>query len=341
MGMKTNKCCCGASVPPSLFVGISQSRSIILIRQYDMLGNVLTPTFWTLNTGIVASQPIDIACHPSGRVHIVTGDSKKLYTLDETGSVLWSKTDADTLLAVAVDSNMNVYTGGFNATVNKYDASGNHITSGGWPYVPAGPPYLSIRGISVDQLGNVYVCGLRVGGAAGSNLIKLSPAGTLLWQVYLGDGADSPANAGSACGDLSINAANTHLVVAKRGSATQTTAFIVNASTGSFTSARKNDNLAAEYNENGDYYTAGTNTANLKFNGSLVLSTGSSGMQEIVCDNVTDDAYVTQVRPSSTPRYNLFSCDSSGSYRWGVDLGATLTAQALEYSQGRLGAFGL
>lgn len=131
------------------------------------------------------------------------GDDAFLSKYDADGSLLWTKqfgTAAyDRAARVAVDglgsvytsgtTNGNIFGGGADALLNKFDSDGTLL----WSRQLGTAGRDQSTGVSVDGLGNIYISGYTDGSLEGLNsgeydafLSKYDPDGTLLWTRQLG-----------------------------------------------------------------------------------------------------------------------------------------------------------
>ena len=136
-----------------------------------------------LALGLSVGVPAGILDEPSpveitGEMIVVGGgrtSSITTRTLNASGSAGWSVDHGDTVFAVAIDSDGNIYTGGnviSSKTTRKYNSAGIEqwsVDHGDW-----------VRGIAVDSAGNVYTGGNRTGDLTTR---KYNGAGSLQWSV--------------------------------------------------------------------------------------------------------------------------------------------------------------
>jgi hypothetical protein len=169
----------------------------------------LGQSYWAATLTDTYSSPYDIGnaitTDSSGNVYVcgngVSNSSGSpnafVSKYDSSGTILWQRV-LDTgnasaqsyANAITVDSSGNVYVCGYafgvsgssnSAIVFKYDSSGTIL----WQRV-LGTTSVWAYGITIDNSGNVYVCGR---GSSSLNLIyKLNSSGTIQWQKTLDDG---------------------------------------------------------------------------------------------------------------------------------------------------------
>lgn len=339
---------------PRLFVGRRPADGEIgslRVITYDTDGHELNWHWWHEEDTDNPTGLRSIATDPNtGNVYVATYDQPgTIFAIDSAGAELWSVSiHPDDVNAVAVDQDGNVYWGGETGTIHKYDGTtGVEITAGGWPYTPSGTLFV-VTAICVDQSGNVYVGGGRLGGVAGTNCLAFDTSGTLLWAATLGDAGDTPANY-NYIGSIAINVANDELSVLKAATATQHSEFIVDPADGSFTGIAGflTGGVATCYDKDGNRFTA--HGANIYKNASLFYTlpgTGSPAVLGMTCERDTGKLYVVQNKPNAGDRPSIICLASDATLLWQFDPNAihysgSAQAQAIEHSDGRLGAFGV
>jgi len=294
------------------------------ILKYDLSGAPIGGTFWT--NAYAGTGLRDIAVDPTtGNLYLAV--YTRVVCVSSTGVELWSEINnlvgAETR-AIAVNKFGHVYAGGSATTITQRNASDGTLN---WTYSLAGTPGMFVTGICCDQVGNVYAVGGRVGGGAGFHLLSLDSSGTFRWSATL--------NYSTSTNKISINAAGTQLIVNNLDYE-----YTVDASNGSLSFVTTGDvGSGAAHNNNDNYYT-GTVTK-LRQNGSIIYTKPSAQTsRSVTCDHYTDNAYVSQDRPTTAPNHTIFAVDGTGTLLWGVDTGSTFNVHVVEYGRGRVGAFG-
>ena len=164
----------------------------------DPSGNVLVAgtatsvkTFWKLNSSgsllwSMLAVHRAVASDSEGNIYLAGNWSRtppyhNTYKYDPDGNLIWGhSTGQQTMLAIAVDADKNVYVAGARAgtplkNVWKLDADGNAV----WDYYTGGP---YMYGVALDREGNVFVAGDGV--AWGDSVWQLDQSGAFLWGAH-------------------------------------------------------------------------------------------------------------------------------------------------------------
>lgn len=199
------------------------------VAKYDADGNLQ----WTRQLGTAGDEAaVGSAADAAGNVYIsgftngnLAGTNAGNYDIfvakyDANGNLQWTKqlgTSAyENSRGAAVDSLGNVYVSGYtagslggpnagsyDAFLAKYDSAGNLQ----WVKQTGTTGVDGIRGVSTDQLGNIYVGGFTSGSLGGPNaggydafVAKFDAAGNLQWTKQLGTSAEDQETGVSADG---------------------------------------------------------------------------------------------------------------------------------------------
>jgi hypothetical protein len=187
--------------------GPSSGEQEWITFKYDSLGNQLWMKQFSTWQGAMWGAPIDMKLDGSGNVYLTGGFQDSGTTVsyatikyDPDGNQVWvaryrGRPNAyDFAIALALDSNANVYVTGYSfreetanmdiATI-KYDSNGNQV----WLRYYDGPVngYDEGRSIVVDSIGNVYVTGQSEGINSVLNcvnyvILKYDSSGNFLWE---------------------------------------------------------------------------------------------------------------------------------------------------------------
>lgn len=340
-----------------LFVGQNGngvSGGTFRIRKFDLAGNQINANFWSFTPPTSAGQVDCIACDQASNLYFgtigVTGSSpgNQLRAIDATGAAMWSVAfGTHQLQGVAVDKAGYVYSG--YVALHKYNAAtGVEVTTGGWPYTPTGATTL-IAGVCCDQVGNIYFCGIRSGGAAGDQVFALDSDGSLLWSMKPSLGGDTtPPNQG--CTAIAVSADGTQLCVTRSGNVSSGVEYIIDASDGSQISGLATGDaglFSCEWDRSGNYYTGAQNR--VRKNGAVLSTLNLSRPMFVnglaIGYQDTEVFSAVSINSGSGDQYRVASFDTtSGAKNWSFDdsgavYGAT-NPLCIEYARGRVGAFG-
>ncbi|ASV44528.1 hypothetical protein PBI_SCTP2_513 [Salicola phage SCTP-2] len=116
----------------------------------------------------VKKAPSNIIENPN--VYATGYDNNSVYKIDSLGNELWAFSNhTDSVRALAVDIEGNVYSGSDDNTVRKIDSSGSEL----WVF---SKHTSSVESVAVDQNGNVY------SGSRDNTVRKLDSTGNELWK---------------------------------------------------------------------------------------------------------------------------------------------------------------
>lgn len=172
--------------------------------------------FWSVDHG---AQVNCVCVDDDGNIY--TGgartSSKTIRKYSINGDLIWSADDvvsSSGIVAIAVDSNGNVYTCG-GAYVKKFNSSGIEITTG-WPYNNNG----TVRSICIDNSDDIYITGSTTSDTQTTR--KINSSGTKQWD-FKGDMTETYG--------IALVGSNVYVVGAKRTGGDRTVS-ILSQSTG-------------------------------------------------------------------------------------------------------------
>lgn len=139
------------------------------VRKIDSNGNQV----WVYNG--ISSNPVDVVLDDDLNIYVASYDNN-VKKLNGDGEELLIFSHAKSVFAVDVDARGNVYTGGLEKIVRKFDSNGNQL----WKYDQNS---VSISGISVDSDGNVHF----TLGYPENSLKKLDTNGNEIFVYYGND----------------------------------------------------------------------------------------------------------------------------------------------------------
>ncbi len=239
--------------------------------------------------------------------------------LDDDGDESWTAKNVVTVICIAANSS-HVVTGGqvtSSKTTRKYDIrTGAEITSG-WP-VNHGA---TVRGIAIDDDGNVYTGGDRVSSVTTR---KYNSAGTLQWSV----------DHGAAVYAIAVDSSGNVYTGGAQG-----------AQTGDYYTTRKYnssgtlqwsvDHGAAVYaiavDSSGNVYTAGVSVSGFPYisirrydsSGTQTLSQNHGATTRAIIVDSSGNIYIGGVRSVDTGYYSVRKYNSSGTLQWSSGVGTS------------------
>ena len=178
-----------------------------------LFGTVTPPDNWIVTLGGSSSdQGNGVGVSTSGDIYVCgytqsegAGSSDAFIAkYDTNGTIQWQRilgdSNSDIFVELGLDSNDNVYVGGYslspNSGVDSYDSIHAKYNSSGtiqWQRKLSGGSAEFTTGTAVDSSGNMYFNGQSSSGGYGYDYLiaKYNSSGTIQWQRTLGDGNDN------------------------------------------------------------------------------------------------------------------------------------------------------
>lgn len=344
MGMEDCPCC----LPPwtwsrndptgSLLVGTIDFNGGLptAIKRYSLNGDFIS-NVWVRNSIGAVSGVRDIAVNPlTGRIYFVWYD--RVYCIDNFGNPIWDAIESVVNrepIAIAVSKQGHVYTSNvIGSPATAWQVTQRNALTGAVNWTYSGPSTTPLAGgLCCDQSGNVY--GIRLDPS--NTLFSLDSSGNVRYSVSVTVTGDTP----QGCTDCAVSPDGTQLLVTK-ASTSNRSEFIIDSSNGSVISAviSAEQLSVAEWDDFGNYYTGGV--SRIRKNGSTLhtITNPSFGVTGLAFDTTTNNVYASMFRQTASPNHSLRGINASNFLIWGVDGGAAEPYQCVEFSRGRVGAFG-